>query len=496
MSLLSTEISALFSSLWPQLVRLWPQIVSLIHIVAAISVTVDAVLRKRHIPAIIGWVGLAWLAPIIGSLLYLWFGINRLHRTANALNLDAARNEVNANHLASTASSSLAMARHPSLLGLDRLGTRITGTLLHAGNSVEPLYGGDSAYPAMIAAINEAQQSVTLCSYIFDSDATGQAFISALSAAQKRGVAVRVLVDGVGARYSRPSIFRALHRAGLPNAIFLPTRLPRLLKYSNLRNHRKIMVVDGTIGFTGGMNIRDGHSLQKNSRSPIQCIHFRIKGPVVTDLQETFAVDWLFSSGESLEGAPWFPNRIDDAGSTLARGVPSGPDQDLDNMLQLLLGALSVANHSVYIVTPYFLPDSELNQTLQITAMRGVNVHIVLPAKSNLPIIDWAMMPQLPYLMEAGCHVHLTPAPFDHSKLMVVDEDWSFIGSSNWDPRSLRLNFEFNLECYDYQLAAELRQHIALKIVQGRQLTLDELYNRSFSKRLRDGLARLLSPYL
>lgn len=492
MNTLSTELSGL----WPQLIQLWPEIVSLVHIVAAISVTIDAVLRKRHVPAIIGWVGLAWLAPIIGSLFYLWFGINRLHRTANALNLDAARSEVAAKNLAAAASTCLAVAWHPSLLGLNRLGGRVTGNALYAGNAVTPLYGGDLAYPAMLAAINEARESITLCSYIFDNDDIGREFIGALAAASKRGVAVRVLVDGVGARYSRPTILKALRRAGLPCAAFLPTRLPRLLKYSNLRNHRKIMVVDGSIGFTGGMNIREGHCLGRNPRSPIQCVHFRIEGPVVVDLQRTFAIDWLFSTGETLQDAPWFPDLIDDTGDILARGVPGGPDKDLDNLLQILMGALSVANHSVYIVTPYFLPDSELNRTLQITAMRGVEVHIVLPSKSNLPLIDWAMMPQLPYLLEAGCHIHLTPPPFDHSKLMVVDDGWSLIGSSNWDPRSLRLNFEFNLECYDRQLAAELRQHIAAKIDRGHQLTLDELYNRSFGSRLRDGLVRLLSPYL
>ena len=237
-----------FSTLWSQLVRLWPEIVSLIHIAAAMAVTVDAVLRKRYVPAIIGWVGLAWLAPIIGSLLYLWFGINRLHRTANALNLDAARSEVTAGSLAAAATASLAVTRHPSLLGLDRLGRRVTGNPLYAGNTVQPLYGGDAAYSSMLAAIDGAQSSITLCSYIFDNDDIGNEFIAALSRAQDKGVAVRVLVDGVGARYSRPTIRKALRRANLPSAAFLPTRLPRLLKYSNLRNHRKILVVDGAIG--------------------------------------------------------------------------------------------------------------------------------------------------------------------------------------------------------------------------------------------------------
>lgn len=489
-------LSIEFSTLWSQLVRLWPELISLIHIIGAMAVTVDAVLRKRFVPAIIGWVGLAWLAPIVGSLLYLWFGINRLHRTANALNLDAARSEVTAGSLAAAATASLAVTRHPSLLGLDRLGRRVTGNPLYAGNTVEPLYGGDAAYPSMLAAIDGAQESVTLCSYIFDNDVIGTEFVTALARAQDRGVAVRVLVDGVGARYSRPTIRRALRQANLTAAAFLPTRLPRFLKYSNLRNHRKIMVVDGTVGFTGGMNIRDGHCLDRDPTSPVECVHFRIEGPVVIDLQRTFAIDWLFSSGETLQGKPWFSDQVVTPGDVLARGVPGGPDKDLDNLMQVLMGALSVATHSVYIVTPYFLPDMELNRMLQITAMRGVEVHILLPEKSNVPLMDWAMMPQLPYLLEAGCRLYRTPAPFDHSKLMVVDDGWSLIGSSNWDPRSLRLNFEFNVECYDHDLAFELHQHIAAKIERARPVTLEELYKRGFGLQMRDGLTRLLSPYL
>ncbi len=492
MDSLSTELNAL----WPHLLRLWPGLVSLIHVGAAIAVTIDAVLRKRHVPAIIGWVGLAWLAPIIGSLIYLWFGINRIHRAANALNLDAARSELAGRGLAAAASSGLVVSRHPAMQGLNRLSGRVTGNALYAGNCVTPLIGGENAYPAMLDAIAGATRSISLCSYIFDSDRTGEQFLQALVDARQRGVEVRVLIDGVGARYSRPSMIRRLRRAGINAAAFLPTRLPRLLRYTNLRNHRKIMVVDGRTGFTGGMNIREGHDLARASASPVQCIHFRLDGPVVADLQRTFAVDWLFTSGEALEGATWFNERLEVSGNVLARGIPDGPDRDLDNMLQILLGALSAANHSVFIVTPYFLPDSELHRILQVTAMRGVEVHILLPEKSNLPLIDWAMTPQFSYLLEAGCHIHLTPAPFDHSKLMVVDNEWSLIGSTNWDTRSLRLNFEFNVECYDHQLANLLHQHIAEKMQRGRQLTLDELYNRRFGSRLRDGLVRLLSPYL
>jgi cardiolipin synthase len=176
--------------------------------------------------------------------------------------------------------------------------------------------------------------------------------------------------------------------------------------------------------------------------------------------------------------------------------VPDGPDADIDNLPQLLLGALAVATQRVRVVTPYFLPDDGLLRALQVAAMRGVQVDIVLPGRSNLPLLDWAMTPQLPWLLDAGCRVHRTPPPFDHSKLCVVDGAWAMIGSTNWDARSLRLNFEYNLECYDRGLAARLDAIVDAKIAAGRLVTRAELDARSPAVRLRDGLTRLLSPYL
>jgi cardiolipin synthase A/B len=176
--------------------------------------------------------------------------------------------------------------------------------------------------------------------------------------------------------------------------------------------------------------------------------------------------------------------------------VPDGPDADLDNLMRIMLGALAVARRRVRVVTPYFLPDEPLLRALQVAALRGVEVDIVLPARSNVPVMDWAMAPQLPWLVETGCRVHRTPPPFDHSKLFVVDGAWSLIGSTNWDARSLRLNFEYNLECYDAALAARLDAIVDRKIAGARRMDGTEFACQPFVLRLRDALARLLSPYL
>jgi cardiolipin synthase len=278
-------------------------------------------------------------------------------------------------------------------------------------------------------------------------------------------------------------------------AHFLPTRVPRLFRYANLRNHRKILIVDGEVGFTGGMNIRAGHVLSASPAYPIRCLHFRVEGPILADLRRTFAVDWAFATGERLSGPAWAASG-EARGKVLARGIPDGPDTDIDHMLSVLLGALAAARSSVRIVTPYFLPEEALSAALKMASLRGVAVDIVLPEKSNIFVMDWAMRPQLAEFIDYGCRVYLSPPPFDHAKIFVVDRLWSLIGSTNWDPRSLRLNFEYNLECYDTDLAGRLDDMAARRIDRGRPLDSLELRGLSLPIRLRDGVARLLTPYL
>ncbi|MGH9336720.1 MAG: phospholipase D-like domain-containing protein, partial [Vicinamibacteria bacterium] len=378
---------------------------------------------------------------------------------------------------------------------LARLVEKVTGNPLLDGNRVRPLENGDEAYPALLDSIARAEKTVTLLTYIFDNDPWGRRFVDALAAAVARGVQVRVLIDDVGARYSRPPVSRLLRKRGVPVALFLP-RFSTLLPSFNLRNHRKVMVVDGRIGFTGGMNIRESFVLSEKPRYPGMDLHFRVEGPVVRHLQDIFAEDWEFATGESLWGEDWFP-RLDPVGRSLARAVADGPDDDLDVLVFTLLGALSSAQRSIRIVTPYFLPDLAVIQALNTAALRGVEVDIVLPVKGNLPLVTWAMWGQIVHVLRHGCRVWLTPGtPFDHAKVTVMDDYWVLFGSTNWDPRSFRLNFELNVECYDRELARRMNELVRERIARARRLTLAEMEERSFLLRIRDGAARLLTPYL
>ncbi len=384
-------------------------------------------------------------------------------------------------------------ARH--LASLEQLIGRLTGRPLVYGNRVDPLVNGEQAYPQMLAAIDAAQRSVAMCTYIFDNDRAGAQFADALERAVKRGVEVRLIIDAVGSRYTFPSIFGHLQRSGVPVARFLPTVVPGRFAYANLRSHRKILVLDGKLGFTGGLNIREGHDARFNPRHPIQDHHFRIEGPVVAQLQEVFVEDWAFCTDEVLESDVWFPE-LKPAGDALARGISAGPDGDLDKLRLTLEGALASAESSVCIMTPYFLPEASLIAALNVAALRGVEVDIILPEANNLTLVKWASTAQLWQVLQRGCRVWMSPPPFDHTKLMVVDRTWVLFGSGNWDPRSLRLNFEFDVECYERRLAALAHELCVKKREKARQVTLAEVDGRSVPVRLRDGVARLLTPYL
>jgi cardiolipin synthase len=475
---------------------LWPALVSLAHFSAASWVTIDAILRKRQSAAVIAWVGLAWLAPFLGALSYWSFGINRVQRKGVALDLKSAWTGSRQPAPAGVTAEAVACVGHSkSLASLMHLGGALSGYELLPGNRIEALENGDAAFPAMLRAIEAAEVSITLLTYIFDNDEAGEQFVHALARARRRGVEIRVLIDDFGAKYTRPSMVRRLARDELTVATFLPTRKPWFLPHANLRNHRKIVVVDGRVGFTGGTNIREAHWFALNPPERVRCTHFRVEGPVVAHLQEAFAIDWAFTTGERLQGERWFPP-LEARGPVAARGISDGPDEDLDKMPDLLLGALAAATRRVAIVTPYFLPDDVLLRAMQVTAKRGVQVDLLIPERTNFRVMDWAMRPQLRFLVEAGCRVHLTPPPFDHSKLMVVDDCWALIGSTNWDARSLRLNFEYNVECYDPAFAVRVVELVQARMTESRRLDLEELLERPVAWELRDGLARLFSPYL
>ncbi|HSM91614.1 MAG TPA: phospholipase D-like domain-containing protein [Anaeromyxobacteraceae bacterium] len=469
----------------------WETIAGALVLAASLLAAGHAVLHKRDVRAAIGWVAVILLTPAFGASAYFLFGVNRIRRRALALGpggLRARPVEPPGQPLRLPAS-----AHH--LDRLARFGDQVVRNPLVHGSRITLLPGGGAAYPEMLAAIEGAQRTVTLSTYIFDRGVVGDAFIAALARARWRGVQVRVLVDAVGVRYTWPPAHAELRRADVRVALFLPRISAWLVPSLNLRNHRKVLVADGRVGFTGGFNIRDEFAESAANPTPHQDLHLRVEGPLVAQLQSAFAEDWRFATGEPLDGVEFFPG-LERPGDVLGRAIPDGPDEDFETIRWLLFAALGAARSSIRIVTPYFLPDPALVIALDAAALRGVEVDIVLPERSNLPVVGWAQTAQLWQVLQQGCRVWLSPPPFDHSKMMVVDGCWTLLGSSNWDPRSLRLNFELDVECFDTALANEVEALVRARIARARPITLAEVDARPLPIRVRDGVARLFSPYL
>lgn len=476
-----------------------PHFISALSLMVALAACGHIVVHKRDSRSAALWVAIVCLVPILGSTLYVLLGINRIKKRAQRRWPEPSADPSpvspnNPEHEVVDVKAAI-RAKTAHLQTLVTLVRRVSDVPLLDGNQLTLLRSGDDAYPEMIRAIDDARESIGLCSYIFDNDHAGQQFAAALKRAHDRKVEVRVLIDSVGARYSRPSMVKYLQEKGLNVRVFNETRLSGRFRYANLRNHRKILVVDGILGFTGGMNIREGCLIDRKPAHPIKDLHCKVEGPVVAPLAQTFVTDWGFTTGESLDGTMWFP-QLKWKGAQPARGLPDGPDEEADFIRKTLLGALATACESVQIITPYFLPDAAIISALNIASMRGIRVDIYIPEVNNLRLVQWACHAILWQVLGSGCHVWFVRPPFDHTKLMVVDGMWTFIGSANWDARSLRLNFEFNVECYDRDLAQEALKIVTEKRTNARQTSLEEMDSRPIWRRLRDGTARLFMPFL
>ena len=321
----------------------------------ALGAAGHALLRKSDSRSALGWIAVCLTFPLAGPILYLLFGVNRVRRSASRM-----RQEVDAlsESRTPTTPSYPSAAVNPTVLHhafqrLERVGRNILDTELVGGNCVEPLFNGDEAYPVMLRAIKDAKHSIYLNTYILDTDSLGLKFIDALARAVHRGVDVRVLIDGVGEKYSWPWASRLLAKKGVPCALFIPPRLFPPDLHFNLRNHRKVLVIDGSLGFTGGMNISQKHVLDAKPPWPVKDLHFVVHGPVANLLQDTFVDDWFFATKERIHPPVLF---TEPTGDCLCRTVVDGPNFEEDHLKTLLTGIISAATSSIRIMTPYFLP--------------------------------------------------------------------------------------------------------------------------------------------
>ena len=482
----------------------WVTIIVVFHISLSLVTSVHVLLFKENERTSLAWISLVILSPVVGNLFYWLFGINRIKRLAKKEHPQTLKKKlkqelrhknksINFHHLPKN--------WHFAIIA----GYRIHPLNYVAKNSVEPLINGDTAYPAMIESIHSAKRYIILSSYIFAYDSLGRQFVNALAQAHQRGVIVNVLLDGIGIGYSWHKSDRVLKKLGVKTARFLPATSLTSIRFINLRNHRKILCMDGEVAFIGGMNVSQ-NNVVKSAIDPIDDIHFKVTGPVIDQISQVFTEDWFFATRElikfprynittSLKTSSNIAEQTSDK-SVVARVIQDGPDEYHDRIRWTLINALVCAQTSVKIMTPYFIPDQTLMTSLHAAALRGVSIEIIVPQHSNILFVDWVMEANFSRIIEHGIKIYKNKRPFDHSKIVIIDDIWSFIGSSNWDARSLEFNFEINLECFDTTLNAKLTELFALKKQNATPVVKDEINGLPTYKKIRNNLFRLFSPYL
>jgi cardiolipin synthase len=393
------------------------------------------------------------------------------------------------------ASSLRVVSASPLEQALFRIGQKLTHLRATGGNKVEVLTEGHATYDALGAAIDGARHHVHAQYYLIRNDATGAWFRDRLVAAARRGVTVRLLMDGygcfaLGARWRRP-----LQKAGASVALFLPMR-SALLQPVNLRNHRKIVVVDGETAFTGGYNVGDEYKGNMPGVGTWRDVHLRIDGPAAAELQRVFFQDWAFATSEPIDPREYFPRQAAPRGDAKIAIVTSGPDTRTEAIHRMFFGAIVGATREVAMTTPYFVPTESLTVAMELAAMRGVDLRLILPARSNHRVTFHAGRSFYTDLLKAGVDIREYLPGIVHAKTLVADSQVALVGSANMDLRSFRLNFEVHALVHDETTATRLRDTFEQDLAHSRRVDLDEWSARAWTYRVKEGAARLVSPLL
>lgn len=447
--------------------------------------------QRRESGATLAWVLVIVLLPFVGLLSFWLFGTTRLHlrrrkrrKVEQKLARALERVQVNLNGEQQVAGIA------PSLL---KLVNKLDDTGPLAGNAADIIRDGPTLFAALEAACDEASHHIHLAYYIWEPDYTGTRLRDALVWAAQRGVKVRLLLDDVGSRQAGQAFFAPLQAAGGQVARFLKVNvLSRQLNLNN-RNHRKMVVIDGKLGFTGGMNVGDVYA---GRGEPWQDLHARLQGPVVYSLQEVFCQDWYHATQENLVSHRYFPVMAD-AGNICAQFLASGPaDERWQAIHTVLFAAMNLACQRIWIETPYFVPDRPILMALQTAALRGVDVRVLLPGRSDHWLVLYAGRSFIDELLAAGVRVFELYSAMPHAKAVMVDGNFATLGSANMDQRSFRLNFEGNVFFYDQGITRKLEQDFLELCAIAQEVTGQQRSRLGKHQRFIESITRLLAPLL
>lgn len=480
------------------LYRFWPDIAGwmlLLHVGLTAAMLLWVLHIKREPMSAIAWSLTVFLMPFIGSVLFYLFGYQTIHRPLRKRKTRQKAYRSMASD-ASTGDGGLLVEVPHRWTVLTRLAHHPDGFPVTAGNQLKLYHHGEPAYAAMLEAIRGAKHHVHMQFFIFRPDESGTQFINELAAAARRGVQVRFLFDSVGSYNLSSRLLRGLREAGGKVAAFLPVLNPLYRMRVNLRNHRKILIVDGKTGFTGGLNIGDEYLDKHPKFGHWRDTHFRMCGPAVESLQRVFLEDWYFAALECITEREYFPRFKDLPGKTPVQVVHSGPDADYKAIRETYFAGILRGRKRVWIASPYYVPDAGLRDALILAGRAGVDVRFLGLFRPDKWIPFLAARYYWGELLAAGVKVYQYARGMMHAKYMLVDGEWASVGTANADNRSLFLNFEVNCLIYDSAVVAELEAEFLKDLEWSVRLDPAVFAARPLASRLTENVARLLSPVL
>lgn len=465
-----------------------------------IGIAFGVILDNRNPAKTLAYLLVLLFVPVVGLVVYYMFGQNlrkqKLFSRKGLLDNKYVQEWQEKRILAFN--DNLESAKHilREKIKVVNLLLKSEGSVVTQRNEVKILVDGQHIFPSLFNDIRQAKHHLHVEFYIIDDDVVGNEFKDLLIQKAREGLEVRLCFDDVGSRKLPRKFIKELTDAGVEVYAFMPVFWPYLTSKVNFRNHRKIVVIDGVVGYFGGINIADRYTNQNPGMRYWRDTHLRIYGEAVKYLQMQFMLNWKFVSGKLLDINETYYPEVNPKEQHMMQLVASGPDSDWPAIMQALLMAINTAEDYIYIATPYFIPNEEVLTALQTAALGGINVQLLIPAKGDSVIVQAASMSYIKQLLEAGVRVFMYNKGFLHSKTMVVDDLIASIGTTNMDNRSFELNFEINAFCYDGALSRQLRQQFEADRLVSSEMSLARWERRRRTKRITESFARMFAPLL